>query len=470
MTIPDGAEQFFEAVSLPPTRWQCVEIRVLAVLARDMWRNLATVVRLRAESPEDVKILKDLPHTAFLRCWHEVRPLRAIHDVASDVATGALAVGDKEVTYLRDQFDTSSSLAPYGRFYYAFQEAGGAHRRVCPEWPIHELVSHGDQVQSVLNHVPGGRPALDNALRSLKKPFRDLEHLVRVVLANPLYWSLSDYTASFWAVAPIEARFHRDLCSFEAGHLELRVFASSPAMTQGASIGLFGDKPGEDPVQEMVTLPSSRWQREGAGLVHEVSYDLAGANQATAILRVGNSAVETFTLVDYKSAGRNLRARVYSTFDPGFEKLRAALKQEGKAKPASFEEAVGRVLWFNGLAVDVVGGQHSVTDAVDIIAHAPRHDLIFLVECTVQALNTGGKIGKFVERLRAVRKENKNHKVLGVLATPRDQVIIDPAEKKLTDSAGLSVLSAAEMDSLLQMAVRGAPVDEVIRFIQAKAI
>jgi hypothetical protein len=470
MTIPDGAEEFLMAVSMPPARWQSVEIRVLAVRAGDMWRNLATLARLRIENPADVKLQRDLPHTGFLRCWHEVKPLLAIHDVVRDVASGALTVGEQEVTYLRDQFDTPGSLGPYGRYYYAFQEAGGVHRRICPDWPIHEMVSHGDQSQSILNHVPGGKSALDNVLRSLKKPFRDLEDLTRTVLANPLYWSLSDYSASFWAVAPIEARFERDQCSFEAGHLTLRVFASSQAMTEGASIGLIGDKPGEDPFQATAELRASAWRQEDRGLTQVIRYGLAGASQATAMLRIGDMAVETLTLVDYKSAGRNLRANVYSAFDPGFEKLRAALKQEGKAKPAAFEAAVARVLWFNGLAVDVVGGQHSVTDAVDIIAHSPRHDLILLVECTVQALNTGGKIGKFVERIGAVRRGNKHHRVLGALATPRDQLTIDPAEKKLTESTRLSVLGAAELNSLLQMALRGAPLDEVIRFIEAKAL
>jgi len=167
--------------------------------------------------------------------------------------------------------------------------------------------------------------------------------------------------------------------------------------------------------------------------------------------------------VPLAEAGSNVRIRAHITVDPGLQRFRAHLLPERLENTREFETAVGLLFFFLGFQVDPLSGQKGLGDAVDHLAHAPGSSVILVIECTVGSIDTGGKVGKLINRSQRTRRELADREVITVLTTAARRSDVSDAEVEKAERGDVVVLCREDLHELWTAAQAGEGGSEVVR-------
>jgi len=187
-----------------------------------------------------------------------------------------------------------------------------------------------------------------------------------------------------------------------------------------------------------------------------------GDSTATSLNLIGDRCVDRVT-VPLAEAGSNVRIRAHSTVDPGLQRFREHLLPERPEKAREFETAVGLLFFFLGFQVDPLSGQKGLGDAVDHLAHAPGSSVILVIECTVGSIDTGGKVGKLINRSQRTRRELADSEVITVLTTAARRSEVSDAEAEKAERGDVVVLCHEDLHELWTAAQAGEGSTEVVR-------
>ena len=177
----------------------------------------------------------------------------------------------------------------------------------------------------------------------------------------------------------------------------------------------------------------------------------------------GNPDVDPAGRLPLAEAGSNVRIRAHNTVDPGFQRFRDHLLPERPEKAREFETAVGLLFFFLGFHVDPLSGQKGLGDAVDHLAHAPGSSVILVIECTVGSIDTGGKVGKLIDRSQRTRRELADSEVITVLTTAARRSDVSDAEVEKAERGDVVVLCREDVHELWAAARAGEGSTEVVR-------
>lgn len=266
--------------------------------------------------------------------------------------------------------------------------------------------------------------AIDNQLRQSSPPFDGL--------ADVAAWLSLTYSRSANVQPSIKIRVGPpidiviDKCGLSNDELTL-VFHAHPQLDV-TNVGVaVRAVPGHALAARKQIASEIEWETERTDRLEGVARIRVGnADNALAILMLGNNTVRRNWFIDPVKA-RNSRFVATQLFDNDLRRLRKAIFET--ADPKEFEKGVASLIFLLGFS----SALQVATDAPDIIVTTPG-GRIALVECTLRIADFASKLGKLVDRCRALSKtfeSNKHHtQVYAVLicALPRDQIAHDAAE------------------------------------------
>ncbi|WGG52807.1 hypothetical protein [Rugamonas sp. DEMB1] len=191
---------------------------------------------------------------------------------------------------------------------------------------------------------------------------------------------------------------------------------------------------------ELIWGPKEQNPRRGVACIK-----IAHADNALAILMLGQDTVRRNWFIDpYKA--RNSRLLATGLFDNDLRRLKKAIFETSDSR--EFEKGIGSLSFLLGLTPAL----QVESDAPDLIITTPN-GRIALVECTLRIADFQTKLGKLVDRSRALSKflasSNHNARVYSILicALPKDQITFDYLElqaRKVTLITKEDLLNAFE--------------------------
>ncbi len=108
-----------------------------------------------------------------------------------------------------------------------------------------------------------------------------------------------------------------------------------------------------------------------------------------------------------------------------------------------------------------------------MLAHAPGQGVMVAIECTTGPLQAGGgKLGKFVARvaaLRAALTEPHGTSVLAVMATALSRDHVAPADRAAAEANGVIVLDREDLAALADLALEPGAAGAVLEFLRDRA-
>lgn len=143
--------------------------------------------------------------------------------------------------------------------------------------------------------------------------------------------------------------------------------------------------------------------------------------------------------------------------------LAATLLQPRRSEQLEFERAVGRVLLFAGFTVDGYAGESRLSDAADLLAHAPDHGALLVVERTTGPLQSrDGKLSRSVARRRALvaafqpeGASKQETEVIAVIATPLGRSELGHWDLSGAEADNIAVLDGGALSQHLALARGG---------------
>jgi hypothetical protein len=165
----------------------------------------------------------------------------------------------------------------------------------------------------------------------------------------------------------------------------------------------------------------------------------------------------------------NVRLRALAAVDADLSLLRKTLQMQGgvasNKDSKAFERAVGRLFTILGFQVLGLGPEGEMSDAVDVIAFDPHGPAVLAIECTAEAIDSGGKLGKLHYRSRKLQDLLPGTDVHAVVITAGQRALLAPAELEQAGRDRTVVLGAEQTDELLAMAADARPLVGVLGYL-----
>jgi hypothetical protein len=460
---------FLSAVATTPGLWAALDDRSVAVQVGEKWHNLLTRCQLTGRAPEEVPRFEHLPTTKLIACRQAVLPISQLEDFLVAAGRGEVEIGDAHIFFVGQQSGNAPET-PYPLSYCYFESDFGASSDAFFRTG-HALQLSASSCSELFSRVPGSSEAIERGLRGLEQPWDGLDSLAKYFIGTE---GRLDHSATLRleVIAPLEARFEH--CALKGGTLTVHVTAGRRPVTERCTLGLFGTRVNRMPFAETLHIRPDQWQPKAANAVHiwEGTHQLDRALWATLLLRVGPSVVERRTVTDPVGVGGNARLEAYRVFDSGAGWLTHLLTEPLPSEKDDFHRAVARLFTFLGFYVDSFVGEKKLEGLgiVDFLAHAPLERCLFVVECTTgQLASKDGKLGKLVTRARDIQDALRSvsaDEVLPVMVTS----LLNVPDYELEDAAtdGVAVLTQPNLDELLLMAKRQAPLEQVVAWCKAR--
>jgi hypothetical protein len=182
--------------------------------------------------------------------------------------------------------------------------------------------------------------------------------------------------------------------------------------------------------------------------------------------------VDRTVALDERLRVQRVLVGAYEVVDPELALLGTWLLVPEKTGQVDFERAVARVLLFCGFVVDSFAGDKRLSDAVDIVAHAPEERVLLTVECTTGPLQAReGKLSRLVarahaiaERLDPVSVADGRSAVIPVIASSLKTV--SASDRLAAEADGIVVLTNQALSELLAIARSGAGTSAALRVLR----
>jgi hypothetical protein len=168
-------------------------------------------------------------------------------------------------------------------------------------------------------------------------------------------------------------------------------------------------------------------------------------------------------VVDEKLRVRQVLRTAYLSLDDDMRMLAATLLQPRRSEQLEFERAVGRVLLFAGFTVNGYARESWLSDAADLLSHAPDHRALLVVECTTGPLQSrDGKLSRLVARRRALAAafqpegaSKQETEVIAVITTPLGRSELGHWDLSGAEADNIAVLDGGALSQLLALARGG---------------
>jgi hypothetical protein len=150
------------------------------------------------------------------------------------------------------------------------------------------------------------------------------------------------------------------------------------------------------------------------------------------------------------------------------EILEAGYTGRAKNKAGGFEAAVARLFAICGFRVDWLSGDSRLTDAADFHAFAEDERIALVVDTTLGAIDSQGKLGKLHTRSTEVGSALPGWAVQAVVATATDRGQIADQELHRAATDRIVVLTRADYPELVELGESKRPVSQVLEFLRMR--
>ena len=454
---PDaGPAERFVALAHGSSFWNSVDLRICAVRSGRRWVNLVTRGFLDHRAPQSVPSFLPVERPN-VRAWQVVRPIADLPAVVRGIAEGMMKLQPRSVRYI----SRSDQLGMEMRCH--FNEWTAAYSAEYDLWSGHSLVGYGPSIWDVVSQAGHDPLELDGMIRGGPNPYDGLPDLARRFCGRLRGLEVQDTSTVVELVAPLAVRFDPGAVTSSSEYITVGLMAANEVYVEKAKIAWTAGAAGNPPRHGSLELRECQWARDGGILRARLDMQIQqGDSTATVFILVGDRCVDRVT-VPLAEAGANIRIRAHNTFDTGLERFREQLLPAKLEKSKEFEAAVGLLFFFLGFHVDPLSGQKGLGDAVDHLAHAPGSSVILVIECTVGSIDTGGKVGKLINRSQRTRRELADSEVITVLTTAARRSEVSDAEAEKAERGDVVVLCHEDLHELWTAAQAGEGSTEVVR-------
>ena len=420
--------------------WQSVDLRVCAIRSGRRWMNLVTRGFLDHRPPRSVPRYSPVERHQF-RAWQVVRPVSDLPAIVSGIADGMMRLRPRYVGYVGQSGQAATDIR------YSFNELAGSYRAAEYDlWSCHSLVGYGPSVFDVVRQAGHDPFELDGMIRGGPHAYDGLPDLVRRFCARPGGLRIQGNTTVIELIAPLGVRFDPERVSSSPDRVTVAVRAAADVFVANSDlIWTIGRNSGEPVRHGSARLAEGEWTREGSALLSELEIPVQnGDSTATAFIVIGDRCVDRLSM-PLASTTANTRIKAQDAIDPGLARFRKQLRASGKDKSQQFEAAVGLLFFFLGFDVHPLSGHTRRGDTVDHLAHAPGSPVTLVIECTLRSLDTGGKVGKLIDRREDVRSRLPDREVIAVLSTARPRAALCKAEVEKAEGDDVVLLAQEEL-------------------------
>ncbi|MBA3655730.1 MAG: hypothetical protein H0W69_00080 [Gemmatimonadaceae bacterium] len=389
--------KFLSVLNETPQLWHWASVRLVAVDTGSSLENLFCVIALLPGKPSSPR--RRPPATAHLRCFEKSVAIENLELVFAALKSGVLKLGSNSVNFFQG---TTDNRAPYQSVSVNTAvtiEFGSdkAERRVG-----HLLSAYGDGRGQLFNEIGMGESELGNELRRLDRPWDGLDGLAEHFLGRT---SRGNHQCFVEVVAPLDARFSKDLCRMRSNEIVCGLECSTGAVRQ-LRLTCVGHTLKGRLLQRSIAIPKRSWKKRKTGLL-ESTFKVAipAAKSVSLFLAVSEFSVDRIDLAANVSSGVNSRVVGYQEFDPELALLTAQLRPpQGKGENL-FEKAVARLFHLCGFATDSFAFEDEFKNAPDLIVYSSEANTVFVTECTTGPLAShSGKLNKLIARTNRFRK------------------------------------------------------------------
>ena len=454
---PDGGPaDRFVALARGGGFWESIDLRFCAIRGGRRWVNLVTRGFLDHRARPRVPRFSPVERQDF-RAWQVVRPIADLPAVVHGIADGTIKLRPRSVRYI------SPSDQPGIEMRCHFNEWTASYSADYDLWNGHSLVGYGSSIWDVVREVGHDPLELDGMIRGGPNPYDGLPDLAHRFCGRRRGLEAQATSTVVELVAPLAVRFDPEATTSSSEGTAVGLRAAAEVYVEKAEIAWTVGAAGQPPRHGSRELHTCDWTREGDTLHAELDIPTQkGDSTATSFILIGDRCVDRVT-VPLAEAGSNVRIRAHDTVDPGLHRFHEQLLPATLEKSKEFEAAVGLLFFFLGFHVDPLSGQKGLGDAVDHLAHAPGSSVILVIECTVGSIDTGGKVGKLINRSQRTRRELADSEVITVLTTPARRSELSDAEVEKAERGDVVVLCHEDLQELWSAAQAGEGSTEVVR-------
>src|ERR1035437_5223070 len=388
--------RFEAALAVTPAAWLSLDIRAVAIRRGNSWHNVLTLVRLDPRPVESLPSPEILAQTASMTAVRTTMRREALSKLIEEVQLGQATLGLTTLEFISES--RGASPAPYGYAYAKIattledQPTGG------PTLVGHELVVSGDNASTVLGSSEGGLEQLSEELRASSEPWDGFAALMEHAIGTRRRFD--NYSEQLCVSAPLPVRFRTEELRLRNTTLAFTVEAKNSSLAAYCSVGFVATLKNELGERGVLVPHPTRGcgATQDASIWTEVRENLVG-QRVTLFARIGTFVVDRTTVVDEILRVQRPLVRAYETIDPEFELLSGWLLAPRRSDQVEFERAVARVFLFCGFLVDSFAGDSRLSDAVDLIPHAPSQKVLLVIEYTTGPLQSrDGKLSRLVQR------------------------------------------------------------------------
>lgn len=454
---PDaGPAERFAALARGSSFWESVDLRICAIRSGRRWVNLVTRGFLDHRDPRSVPRFPPVERPD-VRAWQVVRPIAELPAVVRGIADGMMKVRPRFVRYTSrsDQLGMDMRChfnewtAPYGAEY--------------DHWSGHSLVGYGSSIWDVVKQAGHDPVELDGMIRGGPNPYDGLPDLARRFCGRLRGLEVRGTSTVVELVAPLAVRFDPGAVTASSECIAVGLRAAAEVYVEKAKIAWTAGAAGQPPRHGSFAVRECQWAGDGSTVRAKLEIPIQrGDSTAILFILVGDRCVDRVS-VPLAEAGANIRIRAHNTVDAGLDRFREQLLPAKLEKGKEFEAAVGLLFFFFGFHVDPLSALKGLGDAVDHLAHAPASSVILVIECTAGPIDTGGKVGKLINRSQRTRRALADSDVIAVLATAARRDELSDVDIEKAERNDVVVLCREDLQELWAAAQAGEGSTEVVR-------
>jgi hypothetical protein len=436
-------DEFKKNIDPFKNQWKSLDIHIIALRSEKNFKNIATTIRLLPDPHDKIHIQSNLPNLESLKVIHEVWAVEKLDNLFDSLAHGILKLENLEVHYKKN--DGSPDFSP--SFYK--NQKGERYVSSPKDWTYYSLVSGGERFSLDRD--------INKKLKGLDTPYHDLQELL-----SDFTLLTSGYTDN--SRVEVSAIFGLRILDFKwderkALKIEIEVM----------------------PFWDPIDIDLGLIYRFQYGNTQRISQEINGLNldqggkaeielsppadfyETTVFLRAKKAVLDEITIFN---PVLNPMINIYERFDKNLDRLKSGLSLIGDSS-GSFEKAVENLLFlcriFPAPFINEIKqrGRLDIRGA-DILALNPQEENLFVVECTTGPVEID-KLTRLLSRTQSLI--NMGYPANPVLFTTTTRKTLTDEISKRAQNDKISIITKEDIETLLSMAERNVPPNEVSEFI-----
>jgi len=448
--------------------WKSIDMRAVCIFAYEKWIIIGMRLFL-SEKPAKNSFQEELlPAFPGFSAFHEVRDIKELDGLLSQIEKGILTITDKEIYLGRIINNEVQVIAGPSNLWCYFHRRSPRWRSIDYEFPTIVIGKRGESIFDLLhnNAEAIGQDHLDWQLRSLESPYEGLDDLLISFLEIPKpSWGSVRESAFIEVLAPIRVRLG-DGCKLSQNRLDIYVEAVGYEKLNEISIGLI-ERSGNATLRRIsITLTETDWRKkEDHPTLHKI-VNVEGATLVVIFLRFRGNSIDMLTVNDPFALLKNPRILAFSHFDEDLSVLKRYLWGKGKVSSDDFEIGVSLLLHFCGLNIGHYGGVNGIKEEIDIIAFVPFSNHIVAGECTLKDIDVNVKLSKLSRRGKELKERLIEFLITPLIFTALEGAKISKSDLKKAKEERIGVVAIEEIQELLEMAGQNRPLNEILNYLQ----